>query len=483
MAAARGPSAPVMIDGVTKSRDTRGPGMEGIPIRGNSVTPPAFYDSRSDLMWTPPARRITLGATAQAVMSELITRFNETIRPNEHSSDMLTIEVPKERIIEVLKYLKHTAEHRFERLEDYTAIDESARRRRKEYPDFTLVYTLLSFEHAMRIRLKVPLYGEYPETPSIVDLWPSANWYEREIWDMFGIRFAGHPNLSRLIMPVDWLGHPLRKTHPDRATQMAAYTDKDARILQPLAGEFFVEKDTEGRSLILNIGPHHTATHGLLRIILKLDGETITDMNFDIGYHHRAVEKLGERQTWLQFIPYADRVDYMAGAANEMPYVLAVEQLAGIEVPERAQYIRVLLSELFRLSNHLAYLGIMGNDVGAMTPTFYTFRERELVLDIVELITGGRLHPAWFRLGGVADDLPDEWKEPIEALVKILPKRLTELENLILQNPIFKARTKGVGILLRKDAIDWGVTGPNLRACGVNWDLRKDHAVFGIRAV
>ncbi len=469
----QGTSVPILADGVTKSRDTRGPGMEGIPIRGNSVTPPHFYDSRSDLMWTPPARYITLGPNGNNVITELKKHFEDDVTPAEQTSDMATVYVTEKRIADVLRYLKNDASNRFERLEDYTAIDESARRERDRFPDFTLVYHLLSFEPATRLRLKVPLYGEFPETRSISHLWPSADWYEREIYDMFGIRFSGHPNLTRLLMPPDWEGHPLRKTFPDRATQLPPYTDNDARALQPLDGEAYVGKDTDGETLILNIGPHHTATHGLLRIILRLDGETITDLKLDVGYHHRAVEKVGERQTWLQFMPYTDRVDYMAGAANEMPYVLAVEKLAGIEVPERAQYIRVLLSELFRLSNHLAYLGIMGNDVGAMTPTFHTFREREMVLDIVEHITGARLHPAWFRLGGVAADMPDNWKEPVEALLKILPGRLKEYESLTVNNPIFKARTVGVGRLSREDAIAWGVTGPNLRACGVDWDLRK----------
>jgi NADH-quinone oxidoreductase subunit B/C/D len=430
-------------------------------------------------MWTPPPRRIELSASDKSLAQTLLERFGPAVQQTEHTSDMLTFHVEEDQVKDVLKFLKQEATPRYQRLEDLTAIDESARKNRQDHPDYTVVYHLLSFEPPCRLRLKVGLQGRDPETSSVTDIWPSANWYEREVFDMFGIQFEGHPNLRRLLMPHDWEGYPLRKSYPGRATEMDPYTLADAHRLQPLDGGVYVERDGREHELILNVGPHHVSTHGLMRYIVSLHGEEITELDMDIGYHHRAAEKIGERQTWHQFIPYTDRVDYLAGAANNLPYVMAVETLAGIEIPERAQVIRVMLSEFFRLSNHLVFFATMAHDVGAMTPNFYTFREREMIMDIVELITGGRLHPSWFRLGGVAADLPEGWEEAVNAFVKIFPKALNEYEALITKNPIFKARTQGIGRISLEEAIDWGVSGPNLRACGLEWDLRKKFPYSG----
>jgi len=469
----QGTQKPILVDARTKSRDPRGPGMEGTVIRGSSAVPTRFWDSRSDLMWTPPAAQIELDPKSRDLARELQNRFAEAVQPAPRTSDMLTLQVAPNRVKEVLRYLNAEATPRYQRLDDLTAIDESARRRPESYPDFTLVYHLLSFDPAARLRLKVPLSGQNPVAESVTDIWPSANWYEREVFDLLGVRFEGHPNLRRLIMPHDWEGHPLRKNYPGRATEMPPYTLADARQHQPLDGGVYVKNSGRDHQLILNMGPHHVSTHGLIRYIVTLDGEEITSMDMDIGYHHRAAEKIAERQTWHQFIPYTDRIDYLAGAANNLPYVMAVETLAGIQVPERAQVIRVMLSELFRLSNHLVWFATFAHDLGAMSPNFYAFREREMILDIVELITGGRLHPSWFRLGGVAADLPEGWKPAVDDFVKIFPQRLNEYESLIRKNPIFKVRTRGIGRLTLEDAMRWGVTGPNLRACGLPWDLRK----------
>jgi NADH-quinone oxidoreductase subunit B/C/D len=503
----QGTDRPILEDGVTKTRDPRGQGFEAVPVRGTSDSPSeSFWGSRTDTMWTPPARRIEISGRDRSLAAVMEERFGDAIRPVADTSDMMTFYVEQNRLKEVLRFLKTEAEPRYRRLDDLTAIDESgrrdriwdggfatsipdlgsggpARRTRQPRPDFTLVYHLLSFEGACRVRIKTPLQGEYPTTGTITDIWPSANWYEREVYDMFGIRFEGHPNLRRILMPHYWQGHPLRKNQPGRATEMPPYSSADAVRDQPLDAEIAMRLDhcklKNEQEFLINIGPHHVSTHGLLRCMASLSGEDITDLDLDIGYHHRAVEKIGERQTWHQFIPYTDRVDYLAGAANELPYLLAVETLAGIEVPERAQVIRVMLSEFFRLSNHLVWFATYAHDLGAMTPNFYTFAEREMILDIVELITGGRLHPSWFRLGGVAADLPEGWKERVDAFVKIFPGRLREYENLIRKNPIFMARTEGVGHISLEDAMDWGVTGPNLRACGLQWDLRKKFPYSG----
>jgi len=456
--------------------------MDGIMIRGTSVTPPFFRESRSDLMWTPPAPRIELNHEEKTLSQTLEHKFGKTVRLFEHTSDMLTLNVDKDNLKTVLNFLKKENTPKFKRLEDLTAIDESARRRRESDADYTMVYSLLAFDPPTRVRIKVPIRGQNPSVRSITDIWPSADWYEREVFDMMGIRFDGHPNLQRILMPYHWEGHPLRKSYPGRATELTAYTHDDARHLQPMDAGFYVREKDGKHHMVLNVGPHHVSTHGLMRYIVSLEGEIITDVDMDIGYHHRGVEKIGERQTWNQFIPYTDRVDYLAGAANNLPYVMAVEKLAGIRVPEKAQITRVLLSELFRLSNHLVFFATLSHDVGAMTPNFYTFREREMILDIVELITGGRLHPSWFRLGGLQADLPEGWKEKVDQFLKIFPKRLKEYEALITNNPIFKARTMGIGRLTLDQAIDWGVSGPNLRACGMEWDLRKKFPYSGYDA-
>ncbi len=390
---------------------------------------------------------------------------------------------PPEGIVEELHKLKTDSQRPFPVLFDLTAVDESERqgRPREDTHRFTLHYLLWSPQRSERLLIKVPVANDSVSVPSATSVFKNANWYEREIFDMFGIRFSGHPNLKRILMPDWWQGHPLRKDHPNRATEMPplVITPEDLAELDQF--DFMASGDSYFRTtgpngedlMILNLGPNHPGTHGVLRVVLALDGEYMEDVYPVIGYHHRGAEKMAERQTFHSYIPYCDRVDYLAGVYNELPYVLACEQLGGVEVPERAQMIRVLLGEIYRLCNHLVWFGTYGHDVGAMTPVFYTFRERESLFKIIEFITGGRMHPNYLRIGGVSMDLPPGWQEPIKLFLKDFDKHLLEYEKLLLGNPIFKTRTQGVGRMSADECWEWGVTGPNLRASGVAFDLRK----------
>jgi NADH-quinone oxidoreductase subunit D len=229
----------------------------------------------------------------------------------------------------------------------------------------------------------------------------------------------------------------------------------------------------ETRFMTINMGPQHPATHGVLRIVLELDGEVIVKATPHLGQLHRGIEKLAESKTYHQSIPFTDRLDYTNAMGNNLAYVLAVEKLLGIEVPKRAQYIRVMMAELQRIAAHLIWLGSHALDIGAMSLFFYNFRERERILRFFEEIAGGRLTPTYLRIGGLSKDLPDGIEEKIKAFVQIFPDRIKEYETLLTKNIIWLKRTKGVGIISKEDAINWGVTGPTLRGSGVKYDVRK----------
>ena len=228
-----------------------------------------------------------------------------------------------------------------------------------------------------------------------------------------------------------------------------------------------------GDSMTINMGPQHPSTHGVLRLVLELDGETVVRCEPVIGYLHTGFEKTYEQKTYLQGVVLTDRMDYLAPLSNNLVYALATEKLLGIEVPERAKVIRVLLAELTRINNHLVWLGTQALDLGAMSAFLYCFREREVLLDLFEMMSGARLMTSFIRPGGLMADLPPGWTELADSFIRAFPEKVTEYESLLTKNDIFRERTIGVGVISRERAFELDLTGPSLRACGVDWDLRK----------
>jgi NADH-quinone oxidoreductase subunit D len=239
-------------------------------------------------------------------------------------------------------------------------------------------------------------------------------------------------------------------------------------------GAFVESYDESDDRMVVNMGPVHPATHGVLRLLIELNGETVTKCMPIIGYLHTGMEKECEDQNWRGAVTIVTRMDYLAPYFNEHVYALAVEQLLGLEVPPRGRYIRMMMMELNRLSSHLVWFGTQGLDMGAISAIFYGFREREVLLDFYELVTGLRMNHNYIVPGGVWEDLPNGWEEAIEDILELMPRRISEYEDLLSTNPIFLERTRGVGVISSEDALAFGATGPILRATGVDWDLRRD---------
>lgn len=416
------------------------------------------------------------------VLLELRNQFGpDAFSVQATRTGMPVVWVRREQLLEVVDFLKKLPKP-YVMLFDLHGVDERQRIHRQGLPeaDFSVFYHFISIDRNRDIMLKVALNEKDLNVPSIVSLFPNANWHEREVWDMFGITFQGHPNLRRLLMSPSWEGHPLRKDYPARATEFDPFVltkqkqDLEMEALTFKPEEWGMARGNENEDfMFLNLGPNHPSSHGAFRIVLQLDGEEIIDCVPDIGYHHRGAEKMGERQSWHSYIPYTDRIEYLGGCVNEMPYVLAVEKLAGIEVPDRVKTIRVMLSELFRINSHLLYISTYIQDVGAMTPVFFAFTDRQKVYNVIEAITGFRMHPAWFRIGGVAHDLPRGWEKLLRELLDWLPKRLESYVTSALKNSILKGRSIGTAMYSKEEALAWGVTGAGLRATGVDFDVRK----------
>ncbi|BAJ01613.1 NADH-quinone oxidoreductase subunit C/D [Shewanella violacea] len=432
-----------------------------------------------------PTQTLKLGLTL-TMLPELEHLLGDSAIEQSTVDNILTLWIDKHQLIPALSLLKSLPEP-FNFLFDLYGVDERLRLDKALLPakDFTLVYQVLSIARNQDIRLKVTLEDNEHQA-SITSIWPSANWYEREAWDLFGIVFDAHPNLRRILLPPTYQGHPLRKEFPCRATETEPFTlddDKLAREQDALRfnpKEWGMDESSDDNDyLFLNLGPNHPSVHGVFRIALQLDGEQIINSVPDIGYHHRGAEKIAERQTWHGFIPYTDRIDYLGGVMNNFPYILAIEQLADIQVSKRVECIRVMLAECFRILSHMLFFGTFAQDVGQLSPIFYLFIDREKLFSIIEAITGARMHPSWFRIGGVAQDLPQGWHIMMQEFVDYFPAKLDEYEVMVMQNSILKNRAVGIGKYDTQQALEWNISGVGIRATGLEWDLRKSRPYSG----
>lgn len=373
-----------------------------------------------------------------------------------------------------------------------------------------IVYHLYRSIGGPALVLKVKTSRTDSAVPSLVNLYPGAELQEREVWDLLGVQFTGHPDLRRILTWEGFAGHPLRKDwhepffeedvkpyksrwpegQPRRIEDQNPYHNNlayplgfDPENWAPDGDESLYRTLTRGTGqnglhtdqMIVNLGPQHPSTHGVFRIAALLDGETVVDLKPVMGYLHRNHEKIGERNTFLQNMPFTDRLDYINSMSNNFGYALTVERLMGIRPTERAEYLRVIMAELTRVLNHLFAVGFLLNDLGAFfTPMIYVIEERELILDIFEAVSGSRMMCNYFRFGGVSRDLPEGIEQKIRDLVfDRLPRKIEELDAYITNNEIVRARCEGIGVLTAEQAVALSVSGPVLRASGIPYDIRR----------
>ncbi len=419
-----------------------------------------------------------------------------------------TLIVDREHLLAFGAYIRDELKYEF--LSNVTGVDYKGRAEDR----FEVVYHAYSISQPDKAGLvfKVRTPEDKPEIPSLYGLWKTCYLQEREIYDLYGIVFTAHPNMTRVFMWDDFVGHPMRKDyeegyyeapvkpftsrwpggHHERAEERNPFSknvvypkDWDASQWAPAETEDNLKHVIDSRDvkegmdfdtdrIVLNIGPQHPSTHGVFRMVVTLEGETVIDLEPVLGYLHRNHEKIGERNTWVMNMPFTDRLDYLNSMQNNMAYALAVEKLAGIEVPERAEYIRVIMSEMNRVFSHLALLGFLMNELGAMgTPLLYAFKTRERVLDLFEEASGSRMMCNYMRFGGVVYDVSDDWLARAETVTETMQLSLDEMDGLMSGNEIVLSRTKGISVVPAEVLISHGLTGPMLRAAGVEYDIRK----------
>lgn len=442
-------------------------------------------------------------ATPAAPTLDLTERFTEGVVADEREGYEGYI-VDAGKLVEFATALRD--EFGYDYLSSVTGVD---------YPEeekLEVVYHAYKTTGGPGLVFKTQVARDKAEVPSLYDVYAGADFQEREAWDLLGIKFTGHPDLRRILLWEGFEGHPLRKDWKEpyfeedvkpfksrwpegnffKSEEKNAYganvqyPDKfDPEKWQPegedaLYGSLAKYQTTDSDGLVtdhitVNLGPQHPSTHGVFRIAAKLDGEEIVSLKPVMGYLHRNHEKIGERNTYLQNMPFTDRLDYLSSMSNNFGYALAVEKLMGVEVPERAEYIRVMMAELTRIQNHLFAIGMFLNDLGAFfTPSLYAIEERELILDIFEMVSGSRMMCNYFRFGGLARDLPEGALEKIKGLVlERLPRKVDELDRFLSENEILRSRTVGQGYLSPEDAIRYSAAGPMLRASGIPYDIRR----------
>jgi NADH-quinone oxidoreductase subunit C/D len=416
---------------------------------------------------------------SRRLLESLQREFSEDIlKTAVHHGDECAWVSPAQ-LVPVLSFLKHR--QGCELLADIAGVD---------YPDraerFEVNYLLRSLAHKDRLRLKVDV-EEGEALDSVVSLYKSANWHEREVYDMYGVPFRGHPNLRRILCHHEFEGHALRKDYPVEQGQECTEPEKlfddhaIAQAAQRASALATVEGDDLHPSdlLTVNLGPSHPATHGTLRTEVLLDGETVVDARVEIGYLHRCFEKEAEDHNWQQVMPYTDRLNYCSAMLNNVIYAMAVEKMLGVQVTERCRVVRVIVCELSRIIDHLVCNCANLVDIGALTNYWYLYNVREGIYQVLEKLCGSRLTTNYARIGGMSHDLYDGFADEVRHHLGQLDAAVKDVLGLIARNRIFLDRTVGVGAISREDALSYGYTGPCLRACGVEFDLRKDAPYLG----
>ena len=360
--------------------------------------------------------------------------------------------------------------HNYTFLLDITAVD-NLERPQAHGARFEVLYLFRHADFRQTLLIKVPLHKPDKGIESITSLYLAADWLERETYDQYGITFIGHPMLKRILNHMEFEGHPLRRDYPIDRQHMCTVTQDMMDEMQPALDARGLDPERD-RLMLLNLGPSHPASHGTIRTLVALDGETIVAGVSEVGYLHRGFEKSCENHTYNQIIPYTDRLNYCSALMNNIGFAKAVEEMLGITLPDRAIFIRVILAELSRVIDHLVCLAAGLLDMGAQTNYWYLFNPRNDAYDFLSKLTGARLTNSFMRVGGMTHDLYDGWEADLRHVLKRVDEGITQTLAMTRHNRIFNERVQDVSPLSAQDAIAYGFTGPNLRASGVAYDLR-----------